>query len=160
MFKFAYYELFNRKISEFDWSCHHQGTVNEASSLFTNVFIEFAKLCISNKTVVVREDDKPWYDSEIRRNSRKRDRTKKTALKSGNPNDWNKYKYYRKKVNNLENHAKEFFYNNLDIIVSDFQNNDKRKFWKVIRHFVKNNNSSSSTPLCVLHFQMVKTNGI
>ena len=32
---------------------------------------------------------------------------------------------------------------------SDFQNNDKRKFWKEIRHFVKNSNSSSSTPpLC------------
>ena len=94
----------------------------------------------------MREDDKPWYDSEIRRNSRKRDRIKKTALKSGNPNDWNKYKYYRNKVNNLKKHAKESFYNNLDIIVSDFQNNDKRKFWKVIRHFVKNNSSSLSIP--------------
>ena len=38
------------------------------------------------------------------------------------------------------------FYNNLDIIVSDFQNNDKRKFWKVIRHFVKNNKSASCIP--------------
>ena len=46
-------------------------------------------------------------------------------------------------------HAKESFYNNLDIIVSDFQNNDKRKFWKVIRHFVKSNSSASSIPpLC------------
>ena len=35
------------------------------------------------------------------------------------------------------------------MIVSDFQNNDKCKFWKVIRHFVSNNNSSSSIPpLC------------
>ena len=60
-----------------------------------------------------------------------------------------KYKYYRNKVNNQKKHAKEYFYNNLDIIVSDFQNNDKRKFWKVIRHFVKNNNSTSSIPsLC------------
>ena len=117
MYKFANYELFNRIISEFDWSCLHQGTVNEASSLFTNVFIEFAKLCIPNKTIVVREDNKPWYDSEIRRNSRKRDRMKKSALKSGNPNDWKKYKYYRNKVNNLKKHAKESFYNNLDIIV-------------------------------------------
>ena len=41
------------------------------------------------------------------------------------------------------------FYNNLDIIVSDFQNNDKRKFWKVIRRFVKNNNYASCyPPLC------------
>ena len=35
------------------------------------------------------------------------------------------------------------------ITLISFQNNDKRKFWKVIRHFVKNNNSSSSIPpLC------------
>ena len=65
----------------FDWTCLQEGTVSEASNLFTNVFIEFAKLCIPNKTIVVREDDKPWYDSEIRRKLRKRDRLKKTALK-------------------------------------------------------------------------------
>ena len=108
----------------------------------------------------MREDDKPWYDSEIRRNSRKRDRIKKTALKSGNPNKWNKYKYYRNKVNNLKKPAKESFYNNLDIIVSVFQNNDKRKFWKVIRHFVKIIITHLLSLLYVLHFPMVKTNGI
>ena len=73
MYKNANYELFCKKVSEFDSTCLHQGSVNEASSLFTNIFIEFAKLCIPSKTIVVREDDKPWYDSEIRRNSRKRE---------------------------------------------------------------------------------------
>ena len=43
IYKEANYELFNKKISDFDWSCLHQGTVNEASSLFTNIYIEFAK---------------------------------------------------------------------------------------------------------------------
>ena len=70
-----------KKKSELDWSCLQEGTVSEAIILFTKVCIEFAKLCIPNKTIVVREDDRPWYDSEIRRNSRKRDRLKKTALK-------------------------------------------------------------------------------
>ena len=107
IYKDANYELFNKKISDFDWSCLHQGTVNEASSLFTNIFVEFAKLCIPSKTIVVREDGKPWYDSEIRRNSRKRDRLKKTALKSGNQNDWKKYKYYRNKVNNQKKKKKK-----------------------------------------------------
>ena len=56
---------------------------------------------------------------------------------------------FSKKVNNKKKHVKNFFYNNLDIIVSDFQNDDKRKFWKVIRHFVKSNSSVSSIPpLC------------
>ena len=88
IYKDANYELFSKAISYFDCSCLHQGTVNEASSVFTNIFIEFGKLCIPSKTIVVREDDKPWYDTEIRRNSRKMDRLKKTSLKSGNQNDW------------------------------------------------------------------------
>ena len=96
-----------KKLSEFDWSYLHQGSVNEASSLFTNIFIEFAKLCIPSKTIVVCGDDKPWYDSEIRRNSRKRDRLKKKATQSGNPNVWNQYKLFRNKVNNQKKHAKK-----------------------------------------------------
>ena len=73
--------------------------------VINNHFVQILPLtqlntCIPSKTIVVREDDKPWYDSEIRRNSRKRDRLKKTALKTGNQNDWKKYKYYRNKVNN------------------------------------------------------------
>ena len=40
-------------------------------SFFQNIFIEFAKLCIPSKTIVVREDDKTWYVYDIRRNSRK-----------------------------------------------------------------------------------------
>ena len=46
-------------------------------------------------------------------------------------------------------HAKLLFYNNLNIIVSNFQNNGNRKFWKGTRDFVKNNKSTSSIPpLC------------
>ena len=104
-------------------------------------------MCIPNKTIVVREDDKPWHDSEIKRNSRKRDRLKKTALKTGNPNDWKKYKMLRNKVNNKKNIRRNLFITiRILIIVSDSQNNDKRKFWKVIRHFVKSNSSASSIP--------------
>ena len=58
IYKGANYNLFNKKISDLDLSCLHQGTVNEASSLFTNIFIELAELCIPSKTIVVREDDK------------------------------------------------------------------------------------------------------
>ena len=76
----------------------------------------------------------------------KRDRHKKKAVKTGNITDWIKYKRLRNKVNNQRKHAKESFYNNLELIITDFENNDKRKFWKVIRHFVKNNSSSSATP--------------
>ena len=48
--------------------------------LFLRIFfIEFVKGCIPCKSIIVREDDKPWYDSEIQRNTRKRDRLKKES---------------------------------------------------------------------------------
>ena len=49
-------------------------------------------------------------------------------------------------VNNQRKHAKESFYNSLELIITDFENKYKRKFWKVIRHFVKNNSPSSAIP--------------
>ena len=56
----------------FDLSCLHQGSLNEASILFTNMFIEFAKLRIHNKTILVQEDDKPRYDNEIKRQAQRK----------------------------------------------------------------------------------------
>ena len=57
-------------------------------------FTAFAKFCIPNKTIVgekmtnhgmiLKSEDIQGKETEIR----------KKPLKSGNPNDWNKYKYY------------------------------------------------------------------
>ena len=41
------------------------------------LFIEYVKVCIPCKSILVQEDDKPWYDSEIQRNTWNRDRQKK-----------------------------------------------------------------------------------
>ena len=42
--------------------------------------------------------------------------------------------------------AKELFYNNLENIFLENSTNNKRDYWRVIRHFVKNNNSKSYIP--------------
>ena len=68
------------------------------------------------------------------------DRMKVKAIRTGRHSDWNLYKKLRNKVNNRKTkQAKEIIYNNLDLSISYFQKNDKRKFWQVVRHFVKNN---------------------
>ena len=103
-------------------------------------------MCVPSKNVLIRSDDKPWYDCEIRRVSRKRDRLKRKFNKSGNQNILARYKFFRNKVNNLKRNAKEQLYNNLEFFISDFHSNDKKQFWKVVRHFVKGNSSSSSIP--------------
>ena len=78
--------------------------------------------------------------------SRKRDRLKRKFNKTGNQNFLTRYICLRNKVNNLKNNAKERFYNNLELSISDFHSNDKKQLWKIVRHFVKSNNNSSSIP--------------
>ncbi|MEW8341722.1 MAG: hypothetical protein AB2708_17900, partial [Candidatus Thiodiazotropha taylori] len=76
-------------------------------------------------------------DSEIRKLYRKRDRQRKKAINSSNQPDWLRYKIIRNKVNNLKKHAKERFYNNLEISLLDSFTNSRKDYWKIIRHFVK-----------------------
>ena len=40
-------------LQQFDMTCLTQGTVNDASTLFSNISVEFVKLCIPRKTVLV-----------------------------------------------------------------------------------------------------------
>ena len=65
---------------------------HSAAKSFTEKLLSFAHICIPNKIVTVRPNDKPWYDSKIRVASRKRDRLKNKASKSNNSNVWMKYK--------------------------------------------------------------------
>ena len=53
-----------------------QGMINCTNTLFNILVIDFVKLCKSSNTILVREDDKPWYDSKILRKSWKRGRIK------------------------------------------------------------------------------------
>ena len=105
----ANFDLLSQYIDLFDWTCLLSGTVNDACNLFTNKLLEFVEKCITSKVILVRNDDKPWHDSEIRKYPRIRDRPKTKASKSKNQNDWSKYKRTRNKVNNLKNTRRNYF---------------------------------------------------
>ena len=145
----ANYELLNKKISDYNWNVLLNGSIDESCATFTRIFIGMVNECIPHKTVCVRPDDQPWYDNAIRRISRKRDRMKSTAKSSGKITDWSKYKNLRNTVNNMKKHAKERFFNNLETNLLALNCNDKRGFWKIIKHFLKKDKSVSCfPPLC------------
>jgi hypothetical protein len=60
--------------------------------------------------------NKPWFNNEIRKEIRLRDRLRKNVLKFGRESDILKYKKQRNKVNNMKKKAKEDFESNLDNI--------------------------------------------
>ena len=83
LYKSANFETLKQDIIQYDWSCLHDGSLDEVYVKFTNIFLGMVKSNIPSKTVVVRPDDKPWYNHEIRHYSVKRDRVKNKLIKSG-----------------------------------------------------------------------------
>jgi hypothetical protein len=56
--------------------------VNNACSNFTDAFLTIAKECIPTREVTIRTDDKMWFDSNLCRESRRRDRLRKVFLRT------------------------------------------------------------------------------
>jgi hypothetical protein len=74
-------ELFNNKMNEINWN-EKIGFLNDVDDMvkeFTKLFLDIARQCIPTKTITVRDYDKPWFNNEIRKEIRLRDRP--TSLK-------------------------------------------------------------------------------
>jgi hypothetical protein len=69
-------ELFNNKMDEINWN-EKIGFLNDVDDMveeFTKLFLDIARQCIPTKTITVRDYDKPWFNNEIRKDIRLRDR--------------------------------------------------------------------------------------
>jgi hypothetical protein len=69
---------------------------------FTSIFLKIASMCIPTREVIIRNDDKVWFDSTLRREIRIRDRFRKTFLRVKSVITESKYKQQRNKVNNFK----------------------------------------------------------
>ena len=141
------YERLNKMIDDEDWTYINEMTVDESCSCFTELIISFMKICIPSKEVTIRPNDKPWYDSEIRRTSRIRDRQRTKAIRTSKTEDWTNYKKLRNKVNNLKKYAKEQFYNNIETTIANSMNTNRQTYCKLLKSFIKNNNNSDTIPV-------------
>ena len=140
-------ELFNNKMNEINWN-EMIGFLNDVDDIveeFTKLFLDIARQSIPTKTITVRDYDKPWFNNEIRKEIRLRDRLRKNVFKFGRESDTLKYKKQRNKVNNMKKKAKENFESFLDNILLDNSTNPKT-YWKIMKMLIKSNKGSNCIP--------------
>jgi hypothetical protein len=87
---------------------------------------------VPQREVTIRLNDKMWFNSEIRREIRKRDRLRKLARRSNSDSNINKYKKERNHVNNLKKDAKEQFYFSVNTLLDDFSSSNSKSYWSLI----------------------------
>ena len=77
------YEKFEEKLNEINWNekLDHLNDVDEMCEKFTKCFLKIAQECIPTKIITIRNNDRPWFNNEIRKEIRIRDRFRKTVLK-------------------------------------------------------------------------------
>jgi hypothetical protein len=76
----------SNKLDTVDWNAllSDLEDVDEMCNTFTETFLRVARECIPTKMVTMRNTDRPWFNSELRREIRKRNRIRKRENKITN----------------------------------------------------------------------------
>lgn len=136
------------KICSTDWEeiIESDADVNTSCSKFVEKFINIAKLYIPVREVTIRDDDKVWYDSELRRETRKRDRLKKIFIKKKSELAERKYKTQRNRVNHLKRRAKYRFFENITENLDELKSSNTKMYWKTIHMLLKTDCTRNELP--------------
>ncbi|CAC5373651.1 unnamed protein product [Mytilus coruscus] len=150
LYKHADFTRFNTDIQNFDWQTSltaFEDDVDGMAVFFTEKYIEMAKNSIPTKTVTIQSSDKPWFNSEIRKEIRLRDRLHKKLRKLRTVQNTNKFKVQSNKVNNMIIYAKEQFYLNANGLLDEKSNKNPKAFWSLVKKVMGNCRSTSIPPL-------------
>ena len=118
----------NNEISEFQWEpyLNECTDIDIMSSSFTQKYLEIISRNTPQKIIQVRPSDKPWFNSDIKREIRIRDRLKKNARTKKPSNAIHKYKSNRNKVSNMIKYAREHFFLSANELVDSLQRNNTK----------------------------------
>ena len=96
LYKQADFEGMNNAISNYDWdSCFLDDNIDQSCANWTTSYLNIARQFIPNKVVEIRPHDKPWFNSELRKLKRLKDKLHRKAKLSQNPNDWANFRSIR-----------------------------------------------------------------
>ena len=148
IYKKGDYEKYNKLISEFDWECLLQNSrnVEEACDNFTTEYLTMAKECIPSRLITIRPTDKPWMNSELRREIKIRERLHNKYKRNKTLITLNKFKQQRNKVNNMRKYARQSFYENINTTIDKLYTGDPKSYWRLINRITKQSGTSSVIP--------------
>jgi hypothetical protein len=104
LYKSGDFDKLNRLIESTDWDSKILDAVDidQATENFTSTFVSHVRECVPKKSIIIRPQDKPWFDSGLRKAIKLRNRLRNKSLKSKNSFDLEKFRKARNKVNNMK----------------------------------------------------------
>lgn len=148
LYKNANYANLNIEIQNFDWDAFflEHTDVDNMSKQFTNKYMEMVASHIPSKQIRVKQTDKPWFNSDIKREIRIRNRLHKNARARPSDSAIDKYKRQRNKVNNMKKHAREQFFMSANEYVDSLIKTNPKSYWSLIKRLMKGTGPQYSIP--------------
>ena len=110
----ANYDHFRYALSSHDWdTCFSSGNPDTSCIKWTSDFLKIAETSIPNKTVTIRPNDVPWYNSHLRQLKIISDRSHSYARKHNTKESWLTYRQNRNKYVNELKGAEEDYYQSM-----------------------------------------------
>jgi hypothetical protein len=135
-------------ILEFDWDAliKREPDIDKACINLTNVILSVSEECIPRREVTIRCNDKIWFDSNIRKEIRKRDRFRRKYLKLKTALSQIICKQQRNRVNNLKKQLKEKIYTNINENLNELKTINSKTYWKTINTLLKGESTMNDIP--------------
>ena len=124
--------------------------VDDMSERFTHKYLEMMRKHMPSRTVLVRPNDKHWFNSEIRKEIRIRNRLHSAWRNNKCNYARNKYKSQRNKVNNMIKYTREPFSLSANEVVDSITKTDSKAYWSLIKKLTKGSNTNYSIPLLII----------
>lgn len=126
------FTLFRKQLLDANFAeCFETNDVDKACSMWTNKFLDTAKLCIPNKIVTIRPNDSPWYTNELRKLKRYMMKLFNKFKKSKSITDWEKYSAARSEYKNGLDNASSMFKKSLTEKLS--KNKNSKSWWSTVK---------------------------
>ena len=137
-------ESFKTKLAEADWTSFYDSTnVDEAWTLMQNLIVSILDQTCPIRTFHIKNYRPDWMTRELIEQIKDRDYFYKQAKKTGDTDMWNIAKHLRNITNSHIRQAKR------DFVLNELKQNENnaKKFWKVIRSVIPSNKSSSNNEI-------------
>lgn len=133
-------------IQSVDWSSIISHDIEIATSEFTEAIMNAAREAIPIRTVTVKQNDKPWVTSELKKHIRKRDRLFKIAKRAQDSFHWNKWKEQRNYVTDLNRSLKDNYLQQQIHHLSESKQNPQR-YHMILNRILGRNKTETIPPL-------------
>ena len=136
-YKYADFEGLNYALQNANWEpCFEQMNVDAACAKWNEIFFNLVRQYIPNKVIKIRIDDKPWYNTYLRKLSGEKNNVHRKAKRTNSPGDWDSFRRIRNQYTEKIREAASAYKANLAFKLNEGIKTNPKSWWHIARQFI------------------------